>query len=231
MTSENERLREVYGDYERDASTRKRWDPSAPGNVEISRERQRVARDMLAAHGSWPPRPLSVLEIGCGGGRVMMDLHAAGAPVDSIVGVDLIADRVARSDLVGAAPLLVGDAVALPAADATFDVVMAFTVFSSILDDAVSTAIAREADRVLVPGGVVLVYDFRYPSPRNRNTVRVTPADLRALFPGYRSHSRTLSFVPPIARRLGRLATVAYRPLAAVPFLRTHAMSALTKPR
>ena len=61
-----------------------------------------------------------------------------------------------------------GTATPLPCAADTFDIVVLFTVLSSILDRAVGQAIAAEAVRVLRSNGAILWYDLRLPSPRNR---------------------------------------------------------------
>lgn len=226
MSEELDRIRAAYSAYEGDGRTQRRWDPSSPGNIAMRGERIRVARSMLDENGFWPPGRFTTLEVGCGRGQVMSDFHAAGAPFDSIVGIDLIEERVTSAGI----PLLVGDGASLPVVDGCFSVVLAFTLFSSILDRNLRARVASEVGRVLRPGGVVLVYDFRYGNPMNKHTVRVNAGTIRELFSGYESAFRTLSLIPPVARRLGRSTSRLYPVLASVPFLRTHIMGVLRKP-
>ena len=87
--------------------------------------------------------------------------------------------------------------------------------------------LAREVRRVLRPDGHVLIYDFRVPSPLNRNTRAVRRSMIRRLFPDLTMIARSLTLLPPLARRLGFAPQTAYSSLAAIPFLRTHNMMLL----
>jgi SAM-dependent methyltransferase len=226
MKDELERIRSAYRGYAADPATSRRWDPDNPGNAAMRDERAHMATTMLTARGVWPLDRLSALEIGCGTGQVIRDLRTAGAAPDGILGVELVEERLTIRD----APVLVGNGAALPFRECSFSVVLMFTVFSSILDALVRERIAAEIDRVLRPGGTVLVYDFRFADPRNKHAVGMSRRRLNALFPNYGSESRTLSVLPPVARRLGRLTSRVYPVLASVPAVRTHIMIAFTKP-
>jgi ubiquinone/menaquinone biosynthesis C-methylase UbiE len=113
--------------------------------------------------------------------------------------------------------------------DATFDLVLLFTVFSSILDGRMACNVASEVCRVLKPGGAVVWYDFRYNSPANRNVRRITRATIQAIFPDFDLHLRTVTVLPPLARRLGRLTPTLYTIFASIPILRTHYLGLLWK--
>jgi SAM-dependent methyltransferase len=103
-------------------------------------------------------------------------------------------------------------------------------VFSSILDPGLRRALADQMWRALRPGGWVLVFDFRYDNPRNRNVRKVTRAELAAWWPGERSRYRTLLLAPPIHRLLARLPWMASDLLAAAaPPLRSHFMYMVQK--
>ncbi len=91
-----------------------------------------------------------VLEVGCGTGLLLSRI----APIASrAVGVDLSPGMIARARDRGL-NVVRGSAVALPFADASFDVVYSFKVLAHVPD--IDTAL-REAVRVTRPGGVMLL--------------------------------------------------------------------------
>ena len=120
---------------------------------------------------------------------------------------------------------------ALPHPDATFDLVSTFTVFSSVLDQGLRMLIAGEIARVLRPGGMVLWYDMRLPNPRNRAIRPLNRRTLAALFPGFELDLRSITVIPPLARRLGAGAERTYPLVNRVPLLRSHLLGALVAPR
>lgn len=106
----------------------------------------------------------AVIDIGCGAGRHSYEAYRRGADV---IAFDQNAAELAEVDTMlqamgqaGEAPeaakaqVVVGDALALPYPDATFDVVIASEILEHIPDD--ETAIA-EMVRVLKPGGSLAV--------------------------------------------------------------------------
>lgn len=95
-----------------------------------------------------PPPAGRTLDVGCGEGRLARDLAALG---HEVVGIDASPTMIAAAR--EAAPELeldVADAAALPFADASFGLVVAFMSLQDI--DDLGGAI-REAARVLAPGG------------------------------------------------------------------------------
>lgn len=101
----------------------------------------------------------SVVDVGCGTGRFAEPLgHQAGM----LIGLD--PDRamltIARTRL--AVPPVVGDALALPFRDASFDVVVAITVLEFVTDPAAAVA---ELARVARPGGRLVIGALNTHSP------------------------------------------------------------------
>jgi ubiquinone/menaquinone biosynthesis C-methylase UbiE len=129
------------------------------------------------------------------------------------------------------ASLAVARAEHLPLADASADVVVASTLLSSLPDTSLREAAAREMARVVRPGGRVVVYDLRYPSPRNRAVHRVSAAELRRLFPSWRMRAHSLTLMPPLARSFLGATPRRYRLLSAVPVLRSHIGVVLVRPK
>ncbi|MPZ25768.1 MAG: demethylmenaquinone methyltransferase [Micromonosporaceae bacterium] len=100
-----------------------------------------------------------VLDVGAGTGVSTVELAAGGGYA---VGVDislgmLAAGRLARPEL----PLLAGDALALPFADAAFDAV---TISFALRNTADPVAALRELRRVTRPGGRLVVCEFSHPT-------------------------------------------------------------------
>jgi SAM-dependent methyltransferase len=99
-----------------------------------------------------------VLDAGCGAGRHLAPLAAAGFQV---LGVDrersVLRDARPRVDAVSPASWLVqGDLQNLPAPSGAFDFVLSINAINHGYDRDV-TAYCRELDRVLGPGGLVLI--------------------------------------------------------------------------
>ena len=97
---------------------------------------------------SLPPPPRRALDDGCGEGRLTRDLRRLGYEVIGIDGSSTLIDAARELDPDG--DYRVADAAALPLPDASVDLVVAFLSWQDVddLDGA-----AREAARVLVPGG------------------------------------------------------------------------------
>lgn len=174
---------------------------------------------------------MTVIDLGCGRGEGMQTLIELGAEPAGLVGVDVLADRLGvASRRHPRCPCIHADGRALPVLASTVDVVALWTVFSSTGSREVRAGLADEIDRVLRPGGLVLWYDVRSPNPRNPHVRPIRLRAVRADLPGYLVTDRSITLLPPLARRLGRLAPALYPVLAALPFLRTHVVAVLTKP-
>lgn len=112
-----------------------------------------------AARRLWPPRPeWTVLDVGCGTGAAMAEYEAVGCRV---IGAEpspaMLA--IARGRLGPAAELRVIDGPHLPVEDASVDLVLVSLVLHSVPHDE-ALGILREAARVLVSDGRILVVDF-----------------------------------------------------------------------
>jgi ubiquinone/menaquinone biosynthesis C-methylase UbiE len=225
-TSEAERIRRVYAHYDADPATRLRWDPAQPGNAENwARLRKRLAALLPRIDG------MDLLEIGCGPGDVLQLMKEIGAREEKLTGVDLREGAIRQARLrFPRARLDVVDAESLPFGDAAFDAVLLFTVLSSVLSRDSQEGIAREAMRVLRPGGVIVWYEMRLPNPWNRNVRPVARGELGRLFPELEQHLSSATLIPHVARKLGAFTGVLFPVLHALPLLRSHWLGLLRKP-
>jgi ubiquinone/menaquinone biosynthesis C-methylase UbiE len=227
--TEAERIAKAYSELESKAGSR--YDLRNRGNQLVLAERRDMTKAILGRAGWVPLGERRVLDVGCGTGSELAWMLELGADVSRLVGVDLLPDRVSAARY--AYPRLdfrAGNAEHLDFPAASFDMVMTFTVFSSILDESMAANVAGEITRVLRPGGGLLWYDFRYDSPANRNVRGVTERRVRDLFPGLEGKLSSVTVLPPVVRRLGPITSAAYPALARVPPLRSHLIGLLRKP-
>lgn len=196
------------------------------GQDAIIRERDRAIVDLLTHEG----QPLAaLLDVGCGEGTTLAMLKER-LRIDRAVGIDLLPERVERAKRAWPGiEFLVADGTSLPFPDASFDAVLAMTVFSSVVHDA-RDALLIEMARVLRPGGRFVWYDMRRPSPSNPDVRPFDASDVRRILPGWVVTARPLTVVPPLARRFGPATPAAYPMLARIPLLLTHEAGAAWRP-
>jgi len=103
------------------------------------------------------PQGSRILELGCGDGKTLT--LAADRGLQSI-GLDISKQALALArGAAPASPLILADARALPFRDACFDYILAYHVFGHLLEGE-RRASAREAARVLLPGGRLFFREF-----------------------------------------------------------------------
>ena len=127
----------------------------------------------------------AVLDVGFGTGLLARQALALIGPQGRLVGVDPSVGMLAQSNLPGV-ELLDGTAEALPVADASFDYVTMGYALRHVADVG---AAFREAERVLKPGGSVMILEITRPASRLGTSV------LKAYMRG---------IVPLIARAVSR---------------------------
>jgi SAM-dependent methyltransferase len=228
---ETERLKQVYHGYRADPAKQAAWSRKNPGNQTIWEERGRAIRHVLEQNHFLPLTEKRILEIGCGGGQVLAEFLSWSAGVENLYGVDLLPERIESvRKQYPEIHIECANAEQLSFSEASFDLALFFTVFSSILDESMRKGVAGEARRVLKKGGAVLWYDFRYDNPGNPNVRGMRKKDIRRLFPDFGFSFQTLTLLPPLTRRLGSLAPALYPLFSRVLFLRTHSLGLFRKP-
>ncbi len=228
---EIDRIKQTYQGYNDAKLSRRLWSANNPGNKAIVTDRSASLNEMLRMRRLLPITNHRILDIGCGNGDVLASCLEWGAVPDNLYGIDLLSERVlAARERYPEFHIQEGNAERLAFPDQYFEMIMFFTVFSSILDVAMRENIAAEASRVLKPGGAVIWYDFFYRNPLNSHTQSMKRTDIIALFPDFIPYLSTTTLLPPLARRLGRLTNLLYPILSMIPFLRTHYIGLLVKP-
>lgn len=226
------RIRSVYRGYQHDDAKWAKWSAANPGNQAICDERTRLVHRLLTEDGLVPLTGSRVLDVGCGNATELARMAEWGASPDDLYGVDLLDDVVRGAcELHPELNIHVGNAERLEPPDESFDVVLLFTVLSSVLDDGMARNISSEVRRVLVPGGVVVWYELRCPNPMNRAVRPIGRAMIERLFPGFALRLEPATLLPPLARRLGRFTPVWYPRLARLRVLQSHYVGLLHKPR
>ncbi len=225
MKDESSRLQEVYAG--RAAHTAGRYSLGSDGHLFTMQQRQRAVLLALRRGGVWPLAGRDILEVGCGSGGVLLELLSYGAEPARLHGTDLLAERVAAARrLLPHVTITCADGRRLPYPDATFDLVLQFTMFSSILDKALCYTVANEMRRVLKPDGLVLWYDF-WLNPLNKQTRGIRPAEIREYFPNSRYSFERITLAPPLARRLAPRSWPGAQLLEATRLLNTHYLAAI----
>lgn len=172
------------------------------GNLFAVQGRQRIILNVLKSAGIVSLRDKRVLEVGCGEGGMLLEFLSYGAKSRDLYGMDLLARRLTKArERLSQLSLICADGQYLPYQNDSFDIVMQFTVFSSILDDEIKANIAREMLRVLKSDGIILWYDF-WLNPINAQTRGIRPMEIRRLFAGCQCQFWRATLAPPLARKL-----------------------------
>lgn len=146
---------------------------------------------------------LDILDIGCGTGGWLRMISEWGAEPQRLYGLDLLEDNIERARALSSPALnfIAGNALELKFPASSMDLVAASTVFSSILDGAVRSTLAREMVRVVRPGGWIMIFDYAVSDPRNPDTVGIGKKEIIRLFPEqHLDNIIKLIFPPPLLR-------------------------------
>jgi len=233
MSREHDEAEAVRSRYARRPAADPRYALSNPAALAAMQERQRAMVALLRAEGHADFAARTVLEVGSGAGGNLLELLWLGFAPENLCGVELLPERhaAAQARLPAAVRLVLGDATEPHVAPESVDIVLASTVFSSLLDDAFQQRLAEAMWAAVKPGGGVLWYDFTVNNPRNADVRGVPLERVHELFPGAQIRSARVTLAPPVARAAVRIRPSLYTALNALPLLRTHVVAWLAKPR
>jgi ubiquinone/menaquinone biosynthesis C-methylase UbiE len=196
----------------------------------IVQRRDREIIEALKMHGIEALEDKKILDIGCGGGRELGTLIRYGAGPDNLFGIDLLQNRIDNARRIHPhIDFRCADAASLPYGDDSFDIVMQFTVFTSILEIRMKREIAREIVRVLKPGGIILWYDYHMNNPKNPDVRGVKKKEIHELFPGCEIHLKRITLAPPLIRLIAPYSWLACYLLEKLKVFNTHYLGVIKK--
>ena len=216
---ETDRIKNVYDKY---IEKYDKWSENNLGNQLIYAERLMHIISLLKNH-KIRLAGKKILDIGCAGGALFPILNDLGVSSRNINGIDIRANRIEDAKrMFPKSNLKVMDARNLEFFDNTFDIIITFTLFSSILQNTFRKQIAKEMIRVLKPDGIILYYDFRYNNPFNKNVLRMNDYDINILFPHMEKTLQLITVLPPLIRNMSYLSKIIYPTLSKIQFIKTH---------
>ncbi|WP_374686259.1 class I SAM-dependent methyltransferase [Promineifilum sp.] len=227
ISADQQRVRATYAERQSRLGGSDKYSLANPGHLFAIQQRQRAVLACLAREGVWPLVGKRVLEVGSGNGEVLQEWLGYGVRPERLHGADILADRLETAH--GRLPHVAisgANGGQLPYADDSFDVVLQFTVFSSILDKHVCYTVASEMRRVLRPGGLILWYDF-WLNPLNKQTRGIRRQEVRDYFPDCRVRFDRITLAPPLARRLAPVSWPAALCVEALGLFNTHYLAAI----
>jgi len=153
--------------------------------------------------------------LGCGGGGSFPGLMPDFFRISS----DLLLWRLLDSEELRQS--LCCDGIRLPFKNHSVDVVLLSTVLSSV-GEKTGLEIFKEISRVLDKRGVLIIYDFRIPNPKNKNTRAIHRRWVKRSLDGFEISIQSVTVWPQLARRLGKKTKWYYSILSRFPLLRSH---------
>jgi SAM-dependent methyltransferase len=197
-----DRLRTIYEERNIRLANSDLYSVFNPSYLFMWQQRQRSLIQLLSKTeiNSLPHK--KILEVGCGSGRVLTEFLSLGAKPELLFGIDLLLDRVSEAhQLLPGSGIACADGQNLPFPEQTFDLIIQYTVFSSILDPGIKVRVATNMLRLLKPNSFILWYDF-WLNPTNQQTRGIHPVEIRRLFPNCAYEFHKITLAPPLARRI-----------------------------
>jgi len=199
---EIKRLRTEYARREKGGLSKAKYSRFNPVQLFLLQSRERGLLHLLRKHGITDLSNLSICEIGCGSGGVLQEFLSFGGDPEKLFGIDLLYPRLTEAKYrLPRSGFVCADGQMLPFPSNSFDLVLQFTAFSSILSPQVKQTMAANILRVLKSRGILLWYDF-WLNPTNPQTKGIPPKEISALFPHCVLEFHKITLAPPLARRI-----------------------------
>ena len=227
--TEKERIKQVY-------EQRKGKIPSNlysffnRANLFFIQGREQAILEAFKKYGIHSLEAKKILDIGCGAGGELRNLIRYGAKPENLCGIDLLPDRIEIAKKINPnIDFRCEDASCLPFENESFNIVLQFTVFTSILDTKMKQSIAREMLRVLKPDGIILWYDYHMNNPKNPDVRGVKRYEIYKLFPKCDIYLKRITLAPPSTRILASYSWLACYFLEKLKIFNTHYLGIIKK--
>lgn len=229
MLAEEHRIEVAYE--KRRSQKRKSYSWFNKGHVFLMQELERGLLELLMNNGIDLLATKTILEIGCGSGFWLREFIKFGARPENLTGIDLLPWRVSDAKCLfpSSVRLECGNAEKLGFSDSSLDLVLQFTVFSSILDPHMKRKVASEMLRVLKKDGLIVWYDFLIKNPRNPDVSAIRKKEIHQLFPGCQIDLRRITVAPPLAGAIAPYSWLFCCLLERTKLFGTHYLGAIRK--
>lgn len=225
--SEQDRIKSVYQKRRNDATVYSFFNP---GHLFMNQQLERHLLSLLIHQGMGALADKRLLEVGCGVAWRLRQFINYGARPENLFGVDLQEKAIEEARAVNPKmDFRCVNAERLPFEEESFDLVMQFVMFTSILRRDMKQNIAREMLRVLKPTGLILWYDYYISKPTNRDVKGIGKREIIDLFPNCSFDFERVTLTPPVARAIAPHSFFLCYLLEKIPYLRMHYLVVIRK--
>lgn len=227
--NETARIKEAYASRNH-IKDRKMYSYFSPSALFNHQQRERATVAALKGNGFDSLSDKLIMDVGCGVGRVLRDFVKYGANPENCYGIDLLSDRIMEAKRTSPnMHFTCGNAEEITFDNNLFDIVLSFTVFTSILDETMKRNIASEMIRVLSPAGIIIWYDYHMDNPYNSSVRGVKKKEIYELFPDCNIELDRIILAPPIVRVLAPYSLLFCYLLENMKILNTHYLGVIRK--
>jgi ubiquinone/menaquinone biosynthesis C-methylase UbiE len=225
---EIERIREAY--MKRKKLIGDKYSLFIPANQFMFFQREKEILKILMKYDLNQLRDKKILDLGCGDGAVLRNFIQYGASPENLYGIDLLEDKIELAKKLSPhIDFCCGNAEKLPYDDKIFNVILSFTVFTSILDTEMKKNIAKEMLRVLKNDGIIIWYDYHMNNPKNPDVKGVKKKEIYSLFPNCCIWLRRITLAPPLTRLIAPYSWIICYLLEKIPILCSHYLGIIRK--
>lgn len=180
-----------------------KWSLFNEGNLFIFQEREYNFIKLLKKCGIYDLRESRVLDVGCGSGLELNNLIKFGAIPKNLFGIDIRHEAIFRAKATNPdINYIIADARYSPFKNSVFDLVLQYTLFTSVLEEDFKKEIAREILRVLKISSLIIWYDFFLKRPFKKGVKSIGKKEIKKLFGDCNYYFYRITFIPPLARFL-----------------------------